>query len=109
MMKSTLIKDLYGEIERLKAEVYASREKNGVYMPKERYYQEESERKVMAEQIEQMGGQIENYQKQLEELQDKYVGQVRECSDLTTKLDITEVYDTLFGLNVGLYDYINML
>ncbi|KAL9843173.1 Kinesin-like protein KIN-5C [Arabidopsis thaliana] len=82
--------DLYGEIERLKAEVYASREKNGVYMPKERYYQEESERKVMAEQIEQMGGQIENYQKQLEELQDKYVGQVRECSDLTTKLDITE-------------------
>ncbi|WOG99049.1 hypothetical protein DCAR_0418396 [Daucus carota subsp. sativus] len=47
MMKSTLIKDLYGEIDRLKAEVYASREKNGVYMPNERYYQEESERKVL--------------------------------------------------------------
>lgn len=79
MMKSTLIKDLYGEIERLKGghcfiirlryfkgffpqvqsnilltlcsncflpEVYAAREKNGVYIPKERYYQEESERKV---------------------------------------------------------------
>ncbi|RID67207.1 hypothetical protein BRARA_D02298, partial [Brassica rapa] len=90
MMKSTLIKDLYGEIERLKAEVYASREKNGVYMPKERYYQEESERKAMAEQIEQMGGQIENYQKKLEELQDKYTGQVRECSDLTSRLDSTE-------------------
>ena len=79
-MKSTLIKDLYGEIERLKGghcfiirlsyfkgffpqfqsnilliplcfncflpEVYAAREKNGVYIPKERYYQEESERKV---------------------------------------------------------------
>jgi hypothetical protein len=28
-------------------EVYAAREKNGVYMPKERYYQEESERKVL--------------------------------------------------------------
>lgn len=27
-------------------EVYAAREKVGVYMPKERYYQEESERKV---------------------------------------------------------------
>ncbi|CAH2059112.1 unnamed protein product [Thlaspi arvense] len=74
MMKSTLIKDLYGEIERLKAEVYASREKNG----------------AMAEQIEQMGGQIENYQKQLEEMQDKYTGQVRECSDLTSRLDVTE-------------------
>ena len=72
MMKSTLIKDLYGEIERLKAgnylfcgsqlylpalsnglkmfpfsEVYAAREKVGVYIPKERYYQEESERKVL--------------------------------------------------------------
>lgn len=29
-------------------EVYASREKNGVYMPKERYYQEESEKKVLS-------------------------------------------------------------
>lgn len=82
MMKSTLIKDLYGEIERLKAgkrlliskiddnwcfylnlwihiyplppptlslliEVYATREKNGVYIPKERYYQEESDKKVL--------------------------------------------------------------
>lgn len=27
-------------------EVYAAREKNGVYIPKERYIQEESERKV---------------------------------------------------------------
>ncbi|KAJ6778452.1 KINESIN-LIKE PROTEIN KIF11 [Salix koriyanagi] len=60
MMKSTLIKDLYGEIERLKAEVYAAREKNGVYIPKERYYQEESERKAMADQIEQMGSSDRN-------------------------------------------------
>ncbi|XP_021892543.1 kinesin-like protein KIN-5C [Carica papaya] len=90
MMKSTLIKDLYGEIERLKAEVYAAREKNGVYIPKERYYQEESERKAMTDQIEQMGVQIESYQKQLEDLQDKYVAQVRECSDLSSKLDATE-------------------
>lgn len=26
--------------------MYAAREKNGVYIPKERYYQEENERKV---------------------------------------------------------------
>uniref|UniRef100_A0A0E0EP06 Kinesin-like protein n=1 Tax=Oryza meridionalis TaxID=40149 RepID=A0A0E0EP06_9ORYZ len=45
MMKSTLIKDLYGEIDRLKAEVYAAREKVGVYIPKDRYQQEENERK----------------------------------------------------------------
>lgn len=29
------------------AEVYATREKNGVYIPKERYYQEEIEKKVV--------------------------------------------------------------
>ncbi|KAG6580710.1 Kinesin-like protein KIN-5C, partial [Cucurbita argyrosperma subsp. sororia] len=115
MMKSTLIKDLYGEIDRLKAEVYAAREKNGVYIPKERYQQEESERKAMADQIEQMGITIETYQKviilveiniffvvlafvtngqcfkqHLEELQDKYNIQAVQCSDLSKKLDSTE-------------------
>ncbi|XP_038720640.1 kinesin-like protein KIN-5C [Tripterygium wilfordii] len=90
MMKSTLIKDLYGEIERLKAEVYAAREKDGVYIPKERYYQEESEKKAMSDQIEQMGVTIEINQKQLEELQEKYVAQIRQCSDLCSKLDTTE-------------------
>ncbi|XP_039030627.1 kinesin-like protein KIN-5C [Hibiscus syriacus] len=90
MMKSTLIKDLYGEIERLKSEVYAAREKNGVYIPKDRYYQEESERKAMAEQIDQMGVLLETHQKQLQELQDKYVAQVQQCSDLSSKLEMTE-------------------
>ncbi|KAE9621749.1 putative plus-end-directed kinesin ATPase [Lupinus albus] len=90
MMKSTLIKDLYGEIERLKAEVYATREKNGVYIPKERYYHEESERKAMADQIEQMGVTIETQQKQQEDLQSKYIYQVQLCSDLSNKLNTTE-------------------
>ncbi|CAN1820918.1 Kinesin-like protein KIN-5C [Linum perenne] len=48
MMKTTLIKDLYGEIERLKGGERLLRflllVKNGVYIPKEQYYQEESER-----------------------------------------------------------------
>ncbi|XP_077241300.1 P-loop containing nucleoside triphosphate hydrolases superfamily protein [Tasmannia lanceolata] len=90
MMKTTLIKDLYGEIDRLKAEVYAAREKNGVYIPKERYYQEESERKAMSEQIEQMGVILETNQKQLEDLQEKYDAQVLQSSDLSNKLDSTQ-------------------
>ncbi|XP_026426446.1 kinesin-like protein KIN-5C [Papaver somniferum] len=92
MMKTTLIKDLYGEIDRLKAEVYATREKNGVYIPKERYYQEESERKAMADQIEQMGLTLEANQKQIEELQEKYDGQVQQANDLRCKLDTTQKY-----------------
>ncbi|CAA0842965.1 Probable 125 kDa kinesin-related protein [Striga hermonthica] len=90
MMKSTLIKDLYGEIERLKAEVYAAREKVGVYIPKERYHQEESERKAMADQIEQMGVTIENHQKQIEELRIKYDSKVQQCLELGKKLDSTQ-------------------
>ncbi|KAK4749918.1 hypothetical protein SAY87_027367 [Trapa incisa] len=92
MMKSTLIKDLYGEIDRLKAEVYAAREKNGVYLPKERYYQEESERKALTEQVEQMGITIETHQKKMEELQHKYDAQVWQCNNLSNKLDTTEKY-----------------
>ncbi|XP_068661663.1 kinesin-like protein KIN-5C isoform X2 [Aristolochia californica] len=90
MMKTTLIKDLYGEIDRLKAEVYAAREKHGVYIPKERYYQEESERKAMAGQIEQMTGLLETNQKQIEDLQAKYVTEVQLSSCLSSKLESTE-------------------
>ncbi|ONK71285.1 uncharacterized protein A4U43_C04F6900 [Asparagus officinalis] len=90
MMKSTLIKDLYGEIDRLKAELNATREKNGVYIPKERYSLEESERKAMAEQIEQMGVLLENHQKQIEDLQEKYNTQLHHSADLRKQLDATE-------------------
>ncbi|KAJ0902207.1 Kinesin-like protein KIN-5C [Helianthus annuus] len=90
MMKTTLIKDLYGEIERLKAEVYATREKNGVYIPKDRYYQEELERKSMADRIEQMEAKIENQQEQFNELQTNYNARVQECSNLTNKLNSTQ-------------------
>lgn len=75
------------------------------FVVSERYYQEESERKAMAEQIEQMGGQIENYQKKLEELQDKYTGQVRECSDLTCRLDSTEALVHTFCWTLMLDQY----
>ncbi|KAL3611091.1 hypothetical protein D5086_002111 [Populus alba] len=54
MMKSAMIKDLYSEIDRLKQEVYAAREKNGIYIPRDRYLQDEAEKKAMAEKIERM-------------------------------------------------------
>ncbi|ONK57135.1 uncharacterized protein A4U43_C10F16970 [Asparagus officinalis] len=90
MMKSTLIKDLYGEMDRLKAELNATREKNGVYIPKERYSQEEAERKAMAEQIEQMGVSLETQQKQIEDLQESNDTQLHLVADLRKQLDATE-------------------
>ncbi|KAF0898400.1 hypothetical protein E2562_007241 [Oryza meyeriana var. granulata] len=90
MMKSTLIKDLYGEIDRLKAEVYAAREKVGVYIPKDRYQQEENERKAMADQIEQMTTSLEANQKQINDLQEKYNSEFQHSADLSKKLEATE-------------------
>ncbi|KAG2580692.1 kinesin-like protein KIN-5C [Panicum virgatum] len=90
MMKSTLIKDLYGEIDRLKAEVYAAREKVGVYIPKDRYQQEENERKAMADQIEQMNVSLEANQKLISDLQQKYDSELQHSADLSKKLEMTE-------------------
>ncbi|KAG2585740.1 hypothetical protein PVAP13_6KG409000 [Panicum virgatum] len=90
MMKTTLIKDLYGEIDRLKAEVYAAREKVGVYIPKDRYQQEENERKAMADQIEQMNASSEANQKLISDLQQKYDSEVQHSADLSKKLEVAE-------------------
>ncbi|CAO2169991.1 unnamed protein product [Urochloa humidicola] len=90
MMKSTLIKDLYGEIDRLKAEVYAAREKVGVYIPKDRYQQEENERKAMADQIEQMNASLEANQKLITDLQEKYDSELHHSAELSKKLEVTE-------------------
>ncbi|EOA26502.1 hypothetical protein CARUB_v10022551mg [Capsella rubella] len=90
MMKSAVMKDLYSEIERLKQEVYAAREKNGIYIPKERYTQEEAEKKAMAEKIEQMEVEGEAKDKQIVELQEQYDSEQLVTAGLREKLSKTE-------------------
>lgn len=90
MMKSAMIKDLYSEIDRLKQEVYAAREKNGIYIPKDRYLQEEAEKKAMAEKIERMELHAESKDKQLVELQDLYNSEQGLTEELSEKLEKTE-------------------
>ncbi|KAG7036905.1 Kinesin-like protein KIN-5D [Cucurbita argyrosperma subsp. argyrosperma] len=90
MMKSALIKDLYSEIDRLKQEVYAAREKNGIYIPRDRYLNEEAEKKAMAEKIERMELDSESKDKQLMELQELYDSQQLLSEELSDKLDRTE-------------------
>lgn len=90
MMKSAMIKDLYSEIDRLKQEVYAAREKNGIYIPKDRYLQDEAEKKAMAEKIERMELDMESRDKQFVELQEFYKSQQQLTAELSDKLDKTE-------------------
>ncbi|KAG2673630.1 hypothetical protein I3760_13G101000 [Carya illinoinensis] len=90
MMKSAMIKDLYSEIDRLKQEVYAAREKNGIYIPRDRYLHEESEKKAMAEKIERMELDSESKDKQLMELQELYNSQQLLTAELSDRLEKTE-------------------
>ncbi|XP_024393123.1 kinesin-like protein KIN-5D [Physcomitrium patens] len=89
-MKSALIKDLYGEIERLKAEVYSARERNGIYIPRERYFEEEAEKKAMVDKIERMEFEAESKDKQIEDLQLLNDSQQQLYSDLLIKLNETQ-------------------
>ncbi|KAG8371393.1 hypothetical protein BUALT_Bualt13G0083100 [Buddleja alternifolia] len=90
MMKSAVIKDLYFEIDRLKQEVYAAREKNGIYIPKDRYLQEEAEKKAMSEKIERMELDLESRDKQFVEVQELYNSQQQLTVELSDKLEKSE-------------------
>lgn len=90
MMKSAMMKDLYSEIDRLKQEVYAAREKNGIYIPRDRYLQEEAEKKAMTEKIERMEMESESKDKQLAGLQELYNSQQLLSSELREKLETTQ-------------------
>ncbi|KAK8581511.1 hypothetical protein V6N13_144533 [Hibiscus sabdariffa] len=103
MMKSALINDLYSEIDRLRQEVYAAREKNGIYIPRDRYLHEEAEKKAMAEKIERMELVSDSKEKQITELQELYSSQQLLTADLSEKLEkkekkLEETENALFDL-----------
>ncbi|KAH7656831.1 Plus-end-directed kinesin ATPase protein [Dioscorea alata] len=90
LMKSALIKDLYSEISRLRQEVYAAKEKNGVYLPQDRYLHEEAHKKAMAEKIEQMAIDLESKNKQADSLQELYTSQQLLNTELSKTLEKTQ-------------------
>ncbi|WOL04664.1 kinesin-like protein KIN-5A [Canna indica] len=90
MMKSALIKDLYTEIDRLKQEVLAAREKNGIYIPHDRYLIEEAEKKTMSEKIEKLENDLDSKDKELVGLQDLYNSQQLLSANLNDKLERTQ-------------------
>ncbi|BBN07677.1 kinesin family member 11 [Marchantia polymorpha subsp. ruderalis] len=90
MMKSALIKDLYGEIERLKAEVNAARDKNGIYLPRERFYQDEVEKKAKDDKIEVMEYELEAKDKQIEDVQENLEIHQKQYAELAAKMEATQ-------------------
>ncbi|XP_024366790.1 kinesin-like protein KIN-5D [Physcomitrium patens] len=89
-LKTAHIRDLYSEIERLKSEVYSARERNGIYIPRDRYFEEEAEKKAMVDRIERMEIDLEVKDKQIEDLEKSSEIQQQQYADLLAKLNLTQ-------------------
>ncbi|KAJ8532890.1 hypothetical protein K7X08_015779 [Anisodus acutangulus] len=87
--KSALIKDLYVEMDSLKQELHATREKNGIYIPQDRYLSEEAAQKALVEKLKFKEFDLESKNKKLIELQDLYDYQRQLTADLTEQLERT--------------------
>ncbi|XP_068668251.1 kinesin-like protein KIN-5B isoform X2 [Aristolochia californica] len=86
LSKSAVLKDLYLEIERLKQDVRSAREKNGVYIPHERFVQDEAEKKAMAEKIEHMEFQMDLKIKELDKFRELYQTEQERSLDLQNEV-----------------------
>ncbi|KAJ1297715.1 hypothetical protein BS78_01G398000 [Paspalum vaginatum] len=76
--KSVMLKDLYQEMERMKQDVKAAREKNGIYIPHERFVQDEAEKKTMREKMEHLELSLEKQIKEAEKFKGLYLTE-QEC------------------------------
>ncbi|XP_011019903.1 PREDICTED: 125 kDa kinesin-related protein [Populus euphratica] len=84
--KAVLLKDLYLEIERLKEDVRAAREKNGVYVPHEKFAQEEAEKKLRIEKIEQLENELSLRENQADRYNELYLTEKEKKIDVEREL-----------------------
>ncbi|KAG2552842.1 hypothetical protein PVAP13_9KG495300 [Panicum virgatum] len=73
--KSVMLKDIYQEMERMKQDVKAAREKNGIYIPHERFVLDEAEKKSMREKMEHLELSLEKQNKEVEKFQGLYLAE----------------------------------
>ncbi|KAF6164369.1 hypothetical protein GIB67_037526 [Kingdonia uniflora] len=85
--KTILLKDLYLEMEKMKQDVRAAREKNGVYIPHERFVQDEVEKKAMFLKIEQLEIDLDLKGKTVDKFRELYLTEQESRLDLQSKLD----------------------
>ncbi|PIN15062.1 Kinesin-like protein [Handroanthus impetiginosus] len=84
--KAVLLKDLYAELERMKQDIRAAREKNGVYIPHERFLQDEAEKKAKIERIEQLESDLNESEKQLGKFRELYLSEQEEKLNVQSEL-----------------------
>ncbi|CAM0872563.1 unnamed protein product [Alopecurus aequalis] len=73
--KSVMLKDLYQEMEKMKQDVIAAREQNGIYIPPEMFVLEEAEKKTMREKVNCLELSLEKQSKELEKYKSLYLAE----------------------------------
>ncbi|CAI0471711.1 unnamed protein product [Linum tenue] len=84
--KTVLLKDLFLEIDRMKEDVRAARERNGVYVPHDRFAQEEAEKKARAQKIEQLEIELNLNEKEVDRFRELYMSEQEEKLEVTSEL-----------------------
>ncbi|KAJ0793785.1 putative plus-end-directed kinesin ATPase [Helianthus annuus] len=102
MSKAMLLKDMYLEIEKMKQDLRAAREKNGVYISHERYAQEEAEKKLKNEKIEQLETDLNLNEKEVNRYRELYESEQERSSSL--ERDLNHCKENLEKSNKALLD-----
>ncbi|XP_010529861.1 PREDICTED: kinesin-like protein KIN-5B [Tarenaya hassleriana] len=84
--KAVLLKDLYLEIERMREDVRAARDRNGVYIPQERFVQEEAEKKARIERVEQLENNLDLSERECSKFRDLYLSEQEKLLDTESEL-----------------------
>ena len=72
MTRNALLKEYIAEIERLKADVLATREKNGIFFSQEHYDQMEAEKELMQSELEETKKQVDVIESQMRAVRDEF-------------------------------------
>jgi kinesin family member 11 len=83
MTRNSLLKEYVAEIERLKADLLAAREKNGIFFSEDTWNQMNVEHELARTALEESTRQVEIVERQLKNVQEEY----RESMNLLTKRD----------------------
>ncbi|KAK9432771.1 P-loop containing nucleoside triphosphate hydrolase protein [Lipomyces doorenjongii] len=102
MSKKTLIKEYILEIERLKADLSASRQRNGVYITAESYQDITAESESRRIQVEEQKRKIEVMETQLKAAREQYEFSMKSMLETKRELEFTsnELADTQTSLDL---------
>ncbi|CAN0926683.1 Kinesin-like protein KIN-5B [Linum grandiflorum] len=89
--KAVLLKDLLLEIDRMKEDVRAARERNGVYIPHDRFAMEEAEKKERIQKIEQLEVDLNLSKKEVAKFRELYLSEQEQKLDMESELNECQV------------------